>query len=133
MKSKQIQEFKKTEIGRIPVEWEVNKIENFLLPEKGSIKIGPFGSQIKREFFVPDGIKVYGQENIFKNNFSLGSRYITNERFEMLSSCELKPNDLIISMMGTIGFIVIVPKNIQKVDNGGRPRYLLEGEAKVIL
>ena len=38
MKSKQIQEFKKTEIGRIPVEWEVNKIENFLLPEKGSIR-----------------------------------------------------------------------------------------------
>ena len=26
-----------------------------------------------------------------------------------------------------------IPKNIQKVDNGGRPRYLLEGEAKVIL
>jgi len=114
LKSKQVQEFKETEIGKIPTDWEVDRIENFLSPEKGSIKIGPFGSQIKREFFVPDGFKVYGQENIFKNDFSLGSRYITNERFEMLSSCELKPNDLIISMMGTIGFMVIVPKNIQK-------------------
>jgi type I restriction enzyme, S subunit len=114
LKSKQVSEFKETEIGKIPTDWKVDRIENFLSPEKGSIKIGPFGSQIKREFFVPDGFKVYGQENIFKNDFSLGSRYITNERFEMLSSCELKPNDLIISMMGTIGFMVIVPKNIQK-------------------
>jgi len=114
LKSKQVQEFKKTEIGKVPLGWEVNKIENFLSAEKGSIKIGPFGSQIKKEFFVSKGLKVYGQENIFKNDFSLGSRYITNERFDMLSSCELKPNDLIISMMGTIGFMVIVPKNIQK-------------------
>ena len=26
-----------------------------------------------------------------------------------------------------------IDKNTQRVDNGGRPRYLLEGEAKVIL
>ena len=26
-----------------------------------------------------------------------------------------------------------IDKNIMKTDNGGRPRYLLEGEAKVIL
>lgn len=114
MKSKQIQEFKETEIGKIPEDWEFSKIENILSQEKGSIKIGPFGSQIKKEFFIQNGIKVYGQENIFKQDFTIGSRYITKDRFEILSSCELKPNDLIISMMGTIGFIAIVPKSIEK-------------------
>jgi len=114
LKSKQIQEFKETKIGRIPSDWTEQSIEDLLLPEKGSIKIGPFGSQIKKEFFVSKGFKVYGQENIFKDDFSIGSRNITKERFEFLRSSELKPGDLIISMMGTIGFVTIVPKNIKK-------------------
>jgi len=105
---------KQTEIGEIPEDWEVKNTEEILLLEKGSLKIGPFGSQLKKEFLVPDGFKLYGQENIFKNDFKLGDRFITKERFELLESCELKPGDLIISMMGTVGFVQIVPENIQE-------------------
>ena len=39
------------------------------------------------------------------------------------------PIDVAATMFDHFG----IPQNIQKVDNGGRPRYLLEGEAKVIL
>ena len=39
------------------------------------------------------------------------------------------PIDVAATMFDHFG----IPKNTQKVDNGGRPRYLLEGEAKVIL
>ena len=106
--------FKQTGIGMIPEEWEVLRIEELLLPEKGAIKIGPFGSQLKKEFLVKGGIKVYGQENIYKSDFELGDRYITKERFEILKSCELKSGDIIISMMGTIGFVDVVPLNIKK-------------------
>jgi len=107
-------QFKRTEIGKIPEDWKIKSTEELLLPEKGSLKIGPFGSQLKKEFFVSEGFKVYGQENVFKNNFSLGSRYITKERFEFLRSCELKPGDFLISMMGTIGFVTIVPEDIEE-------------------
>ena len=31
MKSKQVQEFKETEIGKIPSDWEVDKLENHLI------------------------------------------------------------------------------------------------------
>ena len=39
------------------------------------------------------------------------------------------PIDLAATMFDHFG----IHENTQKVDNGGRPRYLLEGEAKVIL
>ena len=106
--------FKDTEIGKIPEDWDIKAIDEIVASEKGSIKIGPFGSQLKREFLVESGYKLYGQENIFKNDFGIGDRYITEERFRLLCSCELKPGDLIISMMGTIGFVAIVPKDIHK-------------------
>ncbi len=108
------QKFKQTEIGKIPEDWEVKTTEELVSDKKGSIKIGPFGSQLKKEYLVSKGYKLYGQENIYKKNFSLGNRYINEERFNLLSSCELKPGDLIVSMMGTIGFVIIVPENIEK-------------------
>ncbi len=87
------------------------------LPEvlvKGDdIKIGPFGSQLKKEYLVQNGaFKVYGQENIYQNDFSFGNRYLTRERFENLQSCEIKPGDFVLSTMGTIGKCAIVPPDI---------------------
>jgi type I restriction enzyme S subunit len=79
-----------------------------------SIKIGPFGSQLKKEYLVDRGYKVYGQENIYEEDMSLGNRFIDEERFTQLKSCELKPGDFIISMMGTVGRCMIVPTGIQK-------------------
>ena len=103
-----------SEIGNIPDNWNVVQITEVVKPEKGSIKIGPFGSQLKREFLVDEGIKVYGQENVFKKDYNLGNRFITNDRYNKLKTCELIPGDIIISMMGTIGFVDIVPNDIDK-------------------
>lgn len=102
-----------TKIGLIPKDWGIATAKELLSSEKGSLKTGPFGSQLKKAFFVAKGFKIYGQENVFRNDFSLGNRYIPKERFELLSSFELKPMDLIISRMGTVGFSAIVPDTIQ--------------------
>jgi len=95
----------------IPSDWEVKTVDEIALKEKGSIKIGPFGSQLKKEEFVENGVKVYDQETAFNNNFNYGTNFITEKKFQTLKSCELKPGDLIISMMGTIGASAIVPKD----------------------
>lgn len=78
------------------------------------MKIGPFGSALKKEYYVEKGIKVYAQENIFKNDFSLGSYYITEDKYLELQSCELIPGDIVISMMGTIGACSVFPKTSEK-------------------
>ncbi|MCI9666694.1 MAG: restriction endonuclease subunit S [Angelakisella sp.] len=79
------------------------------------IKIGPFGSQLKKEILLSDGVyRVYGQENVYAHDFSLGDRYLTREHFNRLSSCEILPGDFVMSTMGTIGKCAIVPATIQR-------------------
>ena len=95
-------------------DWELRKIEDILKNIKGSMKIGPFGSALKKEYYVEKGIKVYTQENIFKNDFSLGNYYITEDKYLELQSCELIPGDIVISMMGTIGACSVFPETSEK-------------------
>ena len=60
----------------------------------GGIKIGPFGSQLKKEMLLSDGLyRVYGQENVYEHDFSLGDRYLTRDHFNRLSSCEILPGE----------------------------------------
>ena len=78
------------------------------------IKIGPFGSQLKKEILLSDGqYRVYGQENVYNHDFSLGDRYLSREHFNRLNSCEIIPGDFVMSTMGTIGKCAIVPDSIQ--------------------
>lgn len=107
-------EFKNSPLGMIPESWEVVNVETFIQNKKGAMKIGPFGSALKKDTLVAKGIKVYGQENIFARDMSFGDRYITPEHFQSLKSCELFPGDFIISMMGTIGKCMVVPNNIER-------------------
>ena len=94
-------------------EWDECPITDLL--KSGGIKIGPFGSQLKKEMLLTDGLfKVYGQENIYENDFSIGDRFLTSDHFQRLSSCEISPGDFMMSTMGTIGKCAIAPKIIQK-------------------
>lgn len=95
-------------------DWEQRKVTELVKKTKGSMKIGPFGSALKKEFYVDEGIKVYAQENIFTSDFSIGNYYVTERKYEELKSCKLEPGDLVISMMGTIGACAIFPENAEK-------------------
>lgn len=93
--------------------WVEKPILEVLKPN--GIKIGPFGSQLKKEFLLGDGLyKVYGQENVYERNFELGDRYLSREHFSRLNSCEIVPGDFVMSTMGTIGKCAIVPTSIQR-------------------
>ncbi len=93
-------------------DWKLVNITEVLSKNNG-IKIGPFGSQLKRELLTTTGYKVYGQENVYENDFEIGTRYISKEHFQKLNSCELNDGDFVISMMGTIGKCSIIPKNFE--------------------
>lgn len=102
-----------TDVGVIPKEWEIKKIEEVCKNNNG-IKIGPFGSQLKKEYLTDSGYKVYGQENVFQKDLRIGNRYITKDHYLKLSSSELLEGDFIISMMGTVGKCMIVPSYFEK-------------------
>ena len=113
IRSEKTHKFKDSQLGRIPLEWEVANFTRILIPQKDAIKIGPFGSQLKKEYLTETGYRVYGQENAFLKTFDIGERFISKDRFKLLKSCELLPGDFIISMMGTIGKCAIIPEGIK--------------------
>ena len=93
--------------------WVERPILEVLKPS--GIKIGPFGSQLKKEMLLSDGVyRVYGQENVYEQDFSMGDRFLTREHFNHLNSCEIVPGDFVMSTMGTIGKCAIVPDGIQR-------------------
>ncbi|MFL0377632.1 restriction endonuclease subunit S [Paenibacillus amylolyticus] len=101
-------------IGAIPSHWEIKEMKYCLLPGSEGIKIGPFGSALKSEMLIEDGYKVYGQENLIKDDFTLGHRFISEEKFKELEVYEITKKDVLISMMGTVGKCKVVPANIKK-------------------
>jgi len=106
--------YRETIIGEIPDDWEFLYIKDIILPQRGSIKVGPFGSQIKKQDLASIGHKLYGQENVINNDFNIGNRCICDKKFAELKSCELLSDDVVITMMGTGGQCRVVPKNIKK-------------------
>ena len=82
-------------------------------PEKGSFKIGPFGSSLKKDELVDSGIPVLGIEDVLAQNFTPPfRRYITEEKYQQLSQYSVKPGDVLVTTMGTIGRAAVVPQNI---------------------
>lgn len=106
-------DFKNTPLGEVPKDWEVLKLIDIVGNKKNSIKPGPFGSSLKKEFYVESGYKVYGQEQVIPNDFSVGNYYINEKKFEELKGFEIKPGDLLISLVGTFGKIAIVPEDYE--------------------
>ena len=97
------------------LKWPILRLDELAAREQSAIKIGPFGSQLKRAELVNSGIHVVGIENVLQNKFDgLGDRYITHEKFRDLISVEVKPGDVLITMMGTIGEVAIVPPRISR-------------------
>jgi type I restriction enzyme S subunit len=99
---------------QVPDEWNLLSLRRVIVQGPDGIKIGPFGSQLRLEFMEDDGrYKVYGQENVISGNFSAGGRYIGDQKFNELASCEIKPGDIVITMMGTAGRCAVVPSSAQ--------------------
>ena len=98
----------------LPQGWITALLPDVVKNEKSAIKRGPFGSHLKKEFFVKSGYKVYEQQHAINNDFTLGRYYINEEKFQELKNFEVKEDDIIISCSGTIGKIAVAPKNIEK-------------------
>ncbi len=100
--------------SKVPEHWQDKRFRFLLLDGYEGLKIGPFGSQIKSEELTSEGYKIYGQENVINNNFSLGHRFLDEEKFNELSVYEISPGDLLITMMGTSGKCRIAPDDMEQ-------------------
>ena len=99
-------------IGQIPKDWVVTRIKYFIDNSDYGIKCGPFGSALTGKVIDNREILVYGQWNIVNGDYSIRRNTISKDDYESLASYKVEPNDILVSMMGTIGKCAIVPQNI---------------------
>lgn len=102
--------------GENPVEsgkWKVETLEDVC----SSIVRGPFGSSLKKDFFVPKSnntVKVYEQKHAIQKSAEIGTYYITNEKYEELKRFECKSGDFLMSCSGTMGEFYQLPNGCEK-------------------
>ena len=97
--------------GELPKDWKVLKLKDITL-EKEGLRRGPFGSAIKKEFFVADGYKVYEQGNAINNDPYRGRYFINETKYQELINFKVVPHDLIVSCSGvTLGRICEIPSD----------------------
>lgn len=78
------------------------------------ISMGPFGSNIKVECFVKEGIPVLNGSNL--DGYTLNEksfRYVTQEKADSLGKANAHRGDIIITHRGTLGQIVFIPQDSQ--------------------
>ncbi|MCI5938055.1 MAG: restriction endonuclease subunit S, partial [Eubacterium sp.] len=96
-----------------PMGWEQVTLNDVC----SSIVRGPFGSALKKEFFVePDETtyKVYEQKHAIQKSASIGTYYITEEKYQELKRFECLPGDILMSCSGTMGELYQLPDRCEK-------------------
>jgi type I restriction enzyme, S subunit len=99
--------------GELPKGWKNVSITELAEKNKHALKAGPFGSSLKKEFYVEKGYKIYGQEQVINGDAFYGDYYVDEEKYQELNSCKIKPFDILISLVGTVGKVLLLPENCQ--------------------
>ncbi len=92
------------------------KFVDLLDNEKGIMR-GPFGGDVKKEFFIPKSayaFKVYEQGVVYNKDPNIGNYYISKERYEKLKRFAVRPGDILISGAGTLGELFELPNGIEE-------------------
>jgi len=93
----------------LPEGWVWAGIDQLADGSKHAIKAGPFGSSLTKASYVVSGYKIYVQEQVIRGDAFYGDYFIDRTKYQELQNCAVKPGDVLISLVGTAGRVLILP------------------------
>jgi len=93
----------------IPGTWQWLRWVDLLGLVEYPMKRGPFGSALRKDFFVENGIKVFEQYNAINDDPHWCRYRVTEEKYQELKAFTTGPGDLLVSCSGTLGRICSLP------------------------
>ena len=89
----------------VPRHWEVRRLKTLV---KESVA-GPYGSSLTKAMYTKSGYRVYGQQQVIPDNFAVGDYYISKKQFLEMQRYRVYADDVLVSVMGTVGKVAVVP------------------------
>ncbi|HEV8328024.1 MAG TPA: restriction endonuclease subunit S [Nitrospiraceae bacterium] len=93
-------------------DWRTCTVDQIKADDGRAIAIGPFGSRMKADRYVADGVPVIRGNNISDTRTLVGDLvFVSDETADELRSCNVFPGDLVFPHRGAIGQVGIVPSD----------------------
>lgn len=89
------------------------RLETLLADTRYPMRSGPFGSALLKSELQPQGIPLLGIDNVHAERFAqVYRRFISDEKYRELSRYTVYPDDVMVTIMGTVGRCCVVPRDI---------------------
>lgn len=92
-------------LGDIPEHWRTNRLKALVTESVA----GPYGSSLTKAMYVQQGYRVYGQQQVIPDDFKIGDYYISPDKFSEMRRYQVFADDVLVSVMGTVGRVAVVP------------------------
>ena len=107
--------FEDSELGEIPKGWSMSMLGELC----DRVAIGPFGSDIKTDNFVSEGVPIIRGGNL-KDGFGGGDFvFLTIAKADVLRNANAFPGDIVLTHRGTLGQVGLIPSDAEF------PRYVI--------
>lgn len=92
-------------------EWKTVRFGELAAPEARSFSVGPFGSAITKENYVPSGVPVVRGVNLARGRFFDDDFvFVSDQKADELAYANLKPADLVFTHRGNLGQVSMIPR-----------------------
>ena len=105
--------FKQTEIGEMPLEWQIAAIGDLGHDSRITVRSGPFGSSMKTKDFRSSGVPVITIKSLGEDELiETGLFFVSRQKADELSEYSVAKGDLVFSRVADIGRSLAVDERL---------------------